>query len=50
VSVARRAWLAKRLGGLNQPGRRGWVKVKNRDYWRHPFEVESVRSRERSDA
>jgi hypothetical protein len=24
------------------PGRRGWIKRKNRDYWRYPFEVAAV--------
>lgn len=40
--------VAKRLGGAYQPGRRGWVKVKNQDYWRYPLEVEAMmRSRHR---
>ena len=35
--------VAKRLGGLNGPGCRGWVKVKNPDYWRRESEVEGFR-------
>ena len=35
--------VAKPLSGSYQPGRRGWVKVKNTEYWRYPFEVEAVR-------
>ena len=33
--------VAKRLSGSYQPGRRGWVKVKNTEYWRYPLEVEA---------
>ena len=32
--------VAKKRGGLYRPGRREWVKVKNRDYWRYPLERE----------
>ena len=35
--------VAKRLSGSYQPGRRGWVKVKNQAYWRYPLELEAVR-------
>jgi bifunctional non-homologous end joining protein LigD len=35
--------VAKRLSGTYQPGRRGWVKIKNRGYWRYPLELEAVR-------
>ena len=35
--------VAKRLSGSYQPGRRGWVKVKNTEYWRYPLEREAVR-------
>src|SRR5581483_2862753 len=34
--------VAKRLRSPYRPGERGWVKVKNRDYWRYPFEVEAA--------
>jgi bifunctional non-homologous end joining protein LigD len=32
--------VAKRLGSTYRAGERGWVKVKNRDYWRYPLEFE----------
>jgi ATP-dependent DNA ligase len=35
--------VAKRLDERYRPGERRSVKVKNRDYWRYPIEVESVR-------
>ena len=35
--------VAKRLSGSYQPGRRGWVKVKNTEYWRYPLELEASR-------
>jgi bifunctional non-homologous end joining protein LigD len=34
--------VAKKRGGLYRPGRREWVKVKNRDYWRYPLEREAA--------
>jgi ATP-dependent DNA ligase len=37
--------VAKRLTGTYPPGRRGWIKVKNRNYWRYPFEVEAAKQR-----
>jgi bifunctional non-homologous end joining protein LigD len=37
--------VAKKRGGLYRPGRRDWVKIKNRDYWRYPLEVEAARNR-----
>jgi bifunctional non-homologous end joining protein LigD len=41
--------VAKRLDSRYRPGERGWVKTKNRAYWRYPLEVPAVqRSRERS--
>jgi bifunctional non-homologous end joining protein LigD len=42
--------VAKRLRGAYRPGERGWVKIKNRDYWRYPFEVEAAVRRVRSAA
>jgi ATP-dependent DNA ligase len=35
--------VAKRLNGTYRPGERGWIKTKNREYWRFPLEVEAVR-------
>jgi ATP-dependent DNA ligase len=35
--------VAKRLTTRYRPGQRGWVKVKNRDYWRHELEVEAIK-------
>jgi bifunctional non-homologous end joining protein LigD len=37
--------VAKRLASTYRPGGRGWVKVKNRRYWRYPLEVAAVRAR-----
>ena len=34
--------VAKKRGGLYRPGRRDWVKVKNRKYWRYGMEVEAI--------
>jgi len=34
--------VAKRLRSPYRPGERGWVKVKNRDYWRYGLEVEAA--------
>jgi bifunctional non-homologous end joining protein LigD len=34
--------VAKRRAGRYVPGRRGWIKVKNRDYWRYEMERESA--------
>jgi ATP-dependent DNA ligase len=40
--------VAKKLSQRYRPGERGWVKVKNRNYWRYPLEREAViRSRQR---
>jgi bifunctional non-homologous end joining protein LigD len=33
--------VAKRLSSRYSPGVRGWVKIKNRDYWRYEMERES---------
>jgi bifunctional non-homologous end joining protein LigD len=33
--------VAKRVDGRYRPGQRGWVKIKNRDYWRYEIERES---------
>ena len=37
--------VAKRAAERYKPGERTWVKVKNRDYWRYPLELEAVRER-----
>jgi hypothetical protein len=34
--------VAKRQSGRYAPGERGWVKVKNRAYWRYEIERESA--------
>jgi ATP-dependent DNA ligase len=34
--------VAKRRSSTYQPGQRGWVKTKNRDYWRYELERESA--------
>ena len=34
--------VAKRRNGLYRPAHRGWVKVKNPDYWRREAELASV--------
>jgi ATP-dependent DNA ligase len=34
--------VAKRRNGRYRPGERGWVKIKNRDYWRYEIERESA--------
>jgi ATP-dependent DNA ligase len=40
--------VAKKLTSRYRPGERGWVKVKNPNYWRRDAEREAlVRSRER---
>jgi bifunctional non-homologous end joining protein LigD len=36
--------VAKKRAGHYLPGRRGWIKIKNRAYWRYPLELEAVRS------
>jgi bifunctional non-homologous end joining protein LigD len=41
--------VAKRLADPYRPGRREWVKSKNRDYWRYPLEVTAMAS-ERSSS
>jgi ATP-dependent DNA ligase len=32
--------VAKRRSGRYRPGERGWIKIKNRDYWRYELERE----------
>jgi bifunctional non-homologous end joining protein LigD len=39
--------VAKRRGGRYLPGERGWVKTKNRSYWRWEMERESALNRPR---
>jgi bifunctional non-homologous end joining protein LigD len=34
--------VAKPLRGLYRPGERGWIKVKNKDYWRYELEREAA--------
>ena len=36
--------VAKKRSGHYLPGRRGWIKTKNRAYWRYPLELEATRS------
>jgi bifunctional non-homologous end joining protein LigD len=35
--------VAKKRSGHYPPGRRGWIKTKNRAYWRYPLEVQAAR-------
>lgn len=37
--------VAKKRSGHYLPGRRGWIKIKNRAYWRYPLEVEAALDR-----
>lgn len=37
--------VAKPVRSLYRPGERGWIKVKNRAYWKYPIEVDAVRRR-----
>lgn len=34
--------MAKRRSWRYRPGERGWVKIKNRDYWRYEIEHEAA--------
>jgi hypothetical protein len=34
--------VTKRRAGLYRPGDRGWVKIKNREYWRYEIEREGA--------
>jgi bifunctional non-homologous end joining protein LigD len=34
--------VAKRVDSAYRPGARGWIKIKNRDYWRYEIERESA--------
>ena len=34
--------VAKRVDGVYRPGERGWIKIKNRNYWRWEMEHESA--------
>ena len=36
--------VAKKRSGHYLPGRRTWIKTKNRAYWRYPLELEAARS------
>jgi bifunctional non-homologous end joining protein LigD len=40
--------VAKRRSGRYVPGGRGWIKTKNRDYWRYEMERESAISQRRT--
>jgi bifunctional non-homologous end joining protein LigD len=37
--------VAKKRSGHYLPGRRGWIKAKNRAYWRYPLEAEAAQTR-----
>jgi hypothetical protein len=46
----RRAWSglpSPHLPGPYRPGERGWIKVKNKMYWRYELERESAMSKRR---
>ena len=42
--------VAKRIDGVYRPGERGWIKTKNRSYWRYELERESAISARRQRA
>ena len=37
--------VAKPLGSLYKPGERGWLKVKNKTYWKYALEREATAER-----
>jgi bifunctional non-homologous end joining protein LigD len=39
--------VAKRVDGRYRPGERGWIKIKNRNYWRYELERESAINKRR---
>jgi bifunctional non-homologous end joining protein LigD len=39
--------VAKRVDGRYRPGERGWIKIKNKNYWRHELERESAINKRR---
>jgi bifunctional non-homologous end joining protein LigD len=39
--------VAKRVEGRYRPGERGWIKIKNRNYWRYELERESAINKRR---
>ena len=39
--------VAKRVDSPYRPGERGWVKIKNREYWRYELERESAINKRR---
>jgi len=39
--------VAKKLSQRHRPRERSWIKVKNRDYWRWPLELEAARKERR---
>jgi bifunctional non-homologous end joining protein LigD len=39
--------VAKRVDSRYRPGERGWIKIKNREYWRFELERESAINRRR---
>jgi ATP-dependent DNA ligase len=39
--------VAKRTDSRYRPGERGWIKIKNRNYWRYEMEREANNSRRR---
>jgi ATP-dependent DNA ligase len=42
--------VAKKRSGTTCRARRGWIKTKNRQYWRYPLEVEAARQLGRQPA
>jgi ATP-dependent DNA ligase len=40
-----RGVVTKKRSGHYLPGRRGWIKTKNREYWRYPLEVAAAQNR-----
>jgi hypothetical protein len=44
---ARQRCRVETASDLNRPGDRGWVKIKNREYWRYEMERESAMNRPR---
>jgi ATP-dependent DNA ligase len=39
--------VAKRKSSRYRPSERGWIKIKNKDYWRYEMERESAMNRPR---
>jgi bifunctional non-homologous end joining protein LigD len=45
VALGLEGVVARKRSGHYLPGRRGWIKTKNREYWRYPLEVEAALAR-----